>query len=36
MTQAIKDTSVAFAINKIIQGYVGKVGGFKRSDLIVT
>ena len=27
--QAIKDISVAFAINEIIQGYVGKIEGFK-------
>ena len=30
--QAIRDTSVAFATNKIIQGCVGKLGRFKRSD----
>ena len=28
--QAIKETSVAFIVNKILQGYDGKVGGFKK------
>ena len=34
--QAIKDTSVAFTINKILQGCVGKVGEFKNSDAVGT
>ena len=32
--QAIKETSVAFNINKILQVCVGKVGGFKSSDAV--
>ena len=32
--QAIKETSVALIINKIIQGCVGMVDGFKRSDAV--
>ena len=32
--QAIKETSVDFAINKMIQGCVGMVGIFKRSDMV--
>ena len=34
--QEIKDTSVHFTINRILQGCVGKVGVFKRSDTIVS
>ena len=34
--QAIKDTSVAFGINKILQGCVGMVGGSKRIDAVGT
>ena len=34
--QAIKCTSVDFAINKILQGCVGKVYGFKISDMVGT
>ena len=30
--QAIKETSVAFNINKMIQGCFGMVGGFKMSN----
>ena len=32
--QQIKYTSVAFTINKMLQGYVGEVDGFKRSDVV--
>ena len=34
--QSIKLTSVAFTINKMLQGCVGMVGGFKRSDSVET
>ena len=34
--QSIKETSVAFRINKIRQGCVGMVGRFKRSDALGT
>ena len=34
--QAIKDIGVAFSINKILQGCVGMVGGFKKSDVVGT
>ena len=34
--QTIQDTSVCFTINKIIQGCVGKVYGFKSSDMVLT
>ena len=33
---AIKDTSVSFTINKILQVCIGNVGGFKRSDTVGT
>ena len=32
----IKDTRVAFSINKILQGCVGMVDGFKRIDAVRT
>ena len=34
--QAIKETSVAFSINKMLQGCVVMVDGFKRSDAVGT
>ena len=34
--QSIKDTSVAFSINKILQGCVGMVDRFKRSNAVGT
>ena len=34
--QEIKETSVDFTVNKMIQGCVGKVGIFKRSDAVGT
>ena len=34
--QAITYTSVVFTINKMIQGCVGMVDGFKRSDAVGT
>ena len=34
--QAIKETSVAFRINKMLQGCVVMVGGVKRSDVVRT
>ena len=34
--QARKDTIVAFATNKMLQGCVGKVERFKRSDVVGT
>ena len=33
---AIKATSVAFSINKILRGFDGMVDGFKRSDAVGT
>ena len=34
--QEIKETSVAFSTNKMLQGCVGMVGGFKRCDAVGT
>ena len=34
--KTIKETSVAFTINKMIQGSVGNVDGFKTSDAVGT
>ena len=34
--QAIKYTSADFSINKMLQGCVGMVGGFKKSDVVGT
>ena len=34
--QEIKDISVAFTINKMFQGCVGKVDVFKRGDMVGT
>ena len=34
--QAIKDNSVSFTINKMLQGYVGKVVGLKMIDAVGT
>ena len=34
--QEIKNTSVAFTINKVLQGCVGKADVFKSSDMVVT
>ena len=34
--QAIKETSVSFTINKMLQVYIGEVGGFKSSDAVGT
>ena len=34
--QAIKETGVSFTINKMLQGYVGKVVGLKMIDAVGT
>ena len=35
-SQEIKETTVSFTINKMLQFCIWKVGGFKRSDVVVT